>query len=607
MRWPGQLEAGTVIDEPVSTIDILPTLAGLAGVPVPDDRTIDGVDMWPVLTGNFDGPLHTALFGFVERGFDEVHLGSIRSGKWKLHVATKRGSLTPVALYDLDSDIGETIDHKAEEPATVASLLSQGSAIVADITANQRPLGRVIVGDKAFAQKVGAGGGLIAVEAEHFFLNQTRGGQYWGIVDPSHSSAGESVQALPNSGTNINVNYTANSPHLKYRVAIDFPGRYYFWVRAKGEANTDDSIHVGLNGRALASGYRLSEIESHWTWSSTLMDGARSFIDITKAGEYDIDIWMREDGVVLDKFVLTSEPSFAPTGKGPVESGQGALGPLLEFSPPSLNFSTQEGAAAPASQSVSLVTTDTAWVAYTIASSEPDWLSISSDSGVTPENDLAVIVDSTGLSSGLYTGTLTVSADGYLSDTIDVTLTVVGESAGFQQEPSSGLVSIEVEDYDTNTPKGGHTWNSLAASGASGPGALQASPNIQTNNNTGFVNNSPQLDFLINFTTSGTHYVWIRGKGATNSDDSAHVGLGGAAQPSADRITGFAKSWAWSNATMDGVRATINVPQPGEQTLNLWMREDGLVIDKIMLTTDPSTKPTDFGTLGPASSPRGAE
>jgi len=54
---------------------------------------------------------------------------------------------------------------------------------------------------------------------------------------------------------------------------------------------------------------------------------------------------------------------------------------------------------------------------------------------------------------------------------------------------------------------------------------------------------------------------------------------------------------------MDSAVATFNVSQTGIQTLNAWMREDGLTIDKIVLTTDPNFVPTGFG---PAESPRNA-
>ena len=605
MRWPGQLAAGTDVSEPAMSIDILPTLAGLAGATIPSDRTIDGVDMWPYLTGTDTSTLHQALFSFNEDGFANVNLGSIRSGDWKLHVSTVAGTASPTALYNLASDIGETTDQIANEPAIVATLLGYGNAIISDIESDQRPLGQVSLNGEPFAQKTGAGGGLVAVEAEHFHLREARGGKNWNIINTAHDSADGAVQALPNTGTNNNSSYESTSPHLQYRVNIDTPGRYYFWVRGQGATDSDDSIHIGLNGVALPSGYRLSEIENYWTWSSTLMSGARSYIDILTPGEQNIDIWMREDGVIIDKFVLTSDETFVPTGKGPVESEQTTGVSSLQFSTTNLGFSGDEGGASPSNQVVSLNTSDAVVTSFTIASSEPGWLSASPVSGATPENSVAVSTDTTGLTAGVYNGTITASASGYLDSSINVTLTVAGESAGFQQDAASGLLSIEVENYMANVSQGGHDWNAVSVGGASASGALQSLPNNGTNRNTGYETGSPRLDYLVNFTSAGTHYVWLRGIGASGTDDSAHVGLNGVGQASADRITGFSGSWGWTDVTMDGVRATIEVDAPGEHTLNIWMREDGLIIDKIVLGTDAGMSPTDYGSLGPDESPVG--
>ena len=69
-----------------------------------------------------------------------------------------------------------------------------------------------------------------------------------------------------------------------------------------------------------------------------------------------------------------------------------------------------------------------------------------------------------------------------------------------------------------------------------------------------------------------------------------------------DRMTGFGTAWTWSKSTMDGPVATFNISSTGVHTLNVWMREDGFVFDKLVLTT--SSVYTPAGT-GPPSSPRG--
>jgi len=85
-RWPGKIPAGVVNDSPAGTIDILPTILKLAGVPLPKDRVIDGKDIFPLLTRPDAHSPHEALFAM-----QSTNLMTIRSGKWKLHVRSPGG------------------------------------------------------------------------------------------------------------------------------------------------------------------------------------------------------------------------------------------------------------------------------------------------------------------------------------------------------------------------------------------------------------------------------------------------------------------------------------------------------------------------------------
>ena len=177
-----------------------------------------------------------------------------------------------------------------------------------------------------------------------------------------------------------------------------------------------------------------------------------------------------------------------------------------------------------------------------------------------------------------------------------------GESGAFQQDAGQqGIVSIEAEHYHSNISQGGHDWTAAFNIGYSGDGAMSVTPNNGGFVNTGYVTNSPRLDFQVEFVMTGTHYIWVRGLGPSTSDDSCHAGLDGAETTSSDRISGFGTSWGWKRWTLDGSAATFNVTSIGVHTVNVWMREDGFVFDKLVLTTDANYTPS--GT-GPAESPR---
>lgn len=206
-------------------------------------------------------------------------------------------------------------------------------------------------------------------------------------------------------------------------------------------------------------------------------------------------------------------------------------------------------------------------------------------------------------------GRLTVSNGAGASNNkinfIDITQQVAAPPA-FQQGGSPDfLVVMEAENASANVSQGAKSWVAYSATaGFAGASAMITTANTGINNDTGYVAASPRLDFQVNFTQTGTHYVWIRGIGPTGSDDSVHVGIDGVANTTADRISTFSTAaYSWTNSTMDGVRATINVTTAGLHTINLWMREDGTIADRILLTTNASFTPT--GT-GPAESPRGS-
>jgi len=110
---------------------------------------------------------------------------------------------------------------------------------------------------------------------------------------------------------------------------------------------------------------------------------------------------------------------------------------------------------------------------------------------------------------------------------------------------------------------------------------------------------SPSVGHFAYFDRPGTWYLWLRGWGDTingeGSSDSVHAGLNGSLSDTADQIDNFPPGWTWSNHTRDNTRAKLNIPSKGIHAVNLWMREDGLTIDKILLTTDSSYTPSGAG------------
>ncbi|MCA1963172.1 MAG: sulfatase [Prosthecobacter sp.] len=127
MRWPGVIPAGQVNDALCTTLDLLPTLAALAGATLPE-REIDGHDIRPILRGE------TAdRSPWDEKGFCFYRMGqmqAVRAGDWKLYLPLThalqdlrgRSGPVPLALYDVRHDPGEQHEVSAQHPAIVERL-----------------------------------------------------------------------------------------------------------------------------------------------------------------------------------------------------------------------------------------------------------------------------------------------------------------------------------------------------------------------------------------------------------------------------------------------------------------------------------------------------
>jgi arylsulfatase A-like enzyme len=82
MWWPGRIPAASVCDEPMMTIDLLPSLVGLVNGRAPEKK-IDGLGALPLIFGEEGAKSpHEALFFYAG-----TELQAVRSGKWKLHFA----------------------------------------------------------------------------------------------------------------------------------------------------------------------------------------------------------------------------------------------------------------------------------------------------------------------------------------------------------------------------------------------------------------------------------------------------------------------------------------------------------------------------------------
>ncbi len=149
--WPGKIPAGTADDAITGMFDILPTYAALAGGKLPEDRKLDGANIWPHLNGErAQKPTHDTFYYY-----HGLRLAAVRHENWKLHLAVpndggkqKKDQPTVLQLYDLKADIGESTNVADANPAIVAKLQNLIAATKNDLgidgpAPGSREIGRV--------------------------------------------------------------------------------------------------------------------------------------------------------------------------------------------------------------------------------------------------------------------------------------------------------------------------------------------------------------------------------------------------------------------------------------------------------------------------------
>ena len=150
MRWPGKILAGTLVREMASTMDLMPTIAKLAGAEAPTDRVIDGKDIWPLISAQPGAKTPHEAFYY----YRDERLQAVRSGQWKLHTYRPEwgdDSDHAPLLYDLAADLGEQNDVAAANAEVVRRLeaLAEaarddlGDALTRRIGKQVRPVGRL--------------------------------------------------------------------------------------------------------------------------------------------------------------------------------------------------------------------------------------------------------------------------------------------------------------------------------------------------------------------------------------------------------------------------------------------------------------------------------
>lgn len=128
--WPGTIKPNQVNAALATTMDLFPTITGLAGASVPTDRIMDGTDLLPVLTGR-KAEVREWVYYYAKN-----HLYAIRKGPWKAHFVTRPSYKKKIApkvhevplLFNLDNDPSEKFNLNDKYPDIVREMQAEYDA-----------------------------------------------------------------------------------------------------------------------------------------------------------------------------------------------------------------------------------------------------------------------------------------------------------------------------------------------------------------------------------------------------------------------------------------------------------------------------------------------
>lgn len=145
IRWPEHIKAGQVSNVMMNAMDFLPTIAAMAGVRLPTDRVLDGIDMTALLSGTSGAEEGERVFYY----YNGLNLQAVREGRWKLHLPRSAAMLVwwesglreldAPLLYDLETDPGESTDVAARHPDVVRRLLAEATHARGELGSWERP------------------------------------------------------------------------------------------------------------------------------------------------------------------------------------------------------------------------------------------------------------------------------------------------------------------------------------------------------------------------------------------------------------------------------------------------------------------------------------
>ncbi len=159
------------------------------------------------------------------------------------------------------------------------------------------------------------------------------------------------------------------------------------------------------------------------------------------------------------------------------------------------------------------------------------------------------------------------------------------------------IIVMEAENYtDLKTGTNGTNWRKAKMDGSSSGEVVIAPAGTSYSTASTAQSTAPVLKYNVNFPYTGSYSIWARVYAFNASNDSYHLGLDGSVK--IEKIDMYSNSTAdiYEEFTWLHVNSkTLNVTSTGYQSLEVYLREPNLIIDKIILSLDDTYSPSDLG------------
>lgn len=391
--------------------------------------------------------------------------------------------------------------------------------------------------------------GYVSIEAEHYSRHSDRGGATWqALRDLGRAFGGDVMRAYnPSRAAIAEAEIKVKAPSLEYDVHLTSSGSFPLEVYRVPTLNSAGKVRFAVSvddGEPIVVESEAADEGQGTIWVSNIFQMVeKHVVDLPEldAGDHTITLWMVDDYIMVDKLVVyTSSEGVVPSYLGPEESYHPEHNPAFSPVAPELHRSS--------------------------APTEPKNIPATWGSGPFVEKAGAVHIEAEYAMENVLDSVdeLTQDMSAFTISKKDVAESLDGMVANaWRLTQSDTGMAMRLPDHGGMVTKKEQ-----------------------------FPVYSPELGYKIDFTTTGKYNVWVRWRFIDDASDSIRGGLNRSYAEKFSTASMFShhtdEKWHWKNL------GTVDVSKAGEQPFSLWMREDGLYIDRISLLTG-SESPSEDG------------